>query len=79
MKKKGLLMKGLNFLAVIVVMLLGFALSLSLQGCRKSTPPLETKRPIELDFGKQGIAPTKVYQDYDWLIISRQHYEGTCK
>lgn len=72
-------MRELNFLKKILVLpaLCGFVLSIS--GCQKSTQSLEIKPPIEIQWGNAGTQPSAVYTDYDWIIMSRSHYESTLK
>jgi len=72
-------MKDRKFLLTLLPISLLIVLSLLIQGCAKSTKPLEVKRPIEVTWGKSGEVPVNVYTDYDWILMSRSHFEGTCK
>lgn len=49
------------------------------QGCHKSTPSSEIKPPTKKWWGKAGEQPTKVWADYEWVIMSRDEYEGKCR
>lgn len=50
-----------------------------MSGCHKSTVSLETKPAIKRWWGNRGVVPDKVWQDYEWVILSRDEYERTVK
>ena len=52
-------------------------LCLCLSGCIKPTP--QPVRPIEFDLGAKGVAPTRVWEDFDYVILSTNLYLKTVK
>lgn len=48
-------------------------LMLNLLSC-KSTSAIT--KPQEISWGKAGTQPTKVWTDYNWIIVSTDKYNG---
>jgi hypothetical protein len=72
-------MNAQRYLTASLLLSLSIVLLTLISGCAKSTKPLATPPKIEIDWGKAGTAPDRVWDENDWIIMSRSHYEGTCK
>jgi hypothetical protein len=53
-------------LLLVIAVFVGLLFTISTGGCRKSSVP------TKVEWGKKGVEPTRVWQDYDWLIISQE-------
>jgi len=44
-------------------------------GCKTTSKTINTV-PQEIEWGKAGTQPTKVWTDYSWVIVSTEKYLG---
>jgi hypothetical protein len=68
MREKNYL-KGFVTLTLLSVLI---GLTLILTSCKHTSTTIST--PQEIQWGKKGIVPDKVFTDYDWVIISTERY-----
>lgn len=54
-------------------------LLLSTLGCQLFKKPSVTQPKTEVSWGKAGEAPSAVYTDFDWIIMSQSHFDGVCR
>lgn len=52
---------------------------ISVSGCVKKNLSLKVAEPQSVEWGKAGDQPSHVWQNYDWIIVSRDKFEAKIK